>query len=98
MPVAWASTSWSAQRRRKVVLFCPSRCRARGRIPSAFYERLAPLAEARALPTLRLPGAYSDQVKSQFLSCRLLLFELGPYPGDGGDVIVIEGIDEIFLH
>jgi hypothetical protein len=41
---------------------------------------------------------YSDQVKSQFLSCRLLLFELGPYPGDGGDVIVIEGIDEIFLH
>ena len=41
---------------------------------------------------------YSDQVKSQFLSCRLLLFELGPYPGDCGDVIVIEGIDEIFLH
>jgi len=29
---------------------------------------------------------------------RLPLFELGPYPGDGGDVIVVEGIDEIFLH
>jgi hypothetical protein len=29
---------------------------------------------------------------------RLLLFELGPYPGEGGDVIVIEGIDEVFLH
>jgi hypothetical protein len=43
-------------------------------------------------------GTYRDQVKSQFLGCRLLLFELGPYPGDGGDVIVIEGIDEIFLH
>ena len=41
---------------------------------------------------------YSDQVKSQFLSCRLLLFELGPYPGEGGDVIFIEGIDEILLH
>ncbi len=32
------------------------------------------------------------------ISRSVLLFELGPYPGDGGDVLVIKGIDEIFLH
>src|SRR4029453_10547261 len=42
--------------------------------------------------------ARGDRVEPQFLGCRLLLFELGPYPGDGGDVSVVEGIDEIFLH
>ena len=47
--------------------------------------------------SLRLPERSSDQGKSQFLCC-LLFFELGPYPGDGGDVIVVEGIDEVVLY
>jgi hypothetical protein len=28
----------------------------------------------------------------------LLLFELGPYPGYGGNVVVVKGIDEMFVH
>ena len=43
------------------------------------------------------PGEERGQGESDSSGRTFCVFELGPHPGDGSDVIVVEGIDEVLL-